>query len=124
MSDKKHYTQYDDGDKMLLDATDEIVEEIEEVNDSVEDAIEIDDSVSADEIVEETESPSLIGVVSGCAKLNIRKESNITSDPVCIVPEKSVLLIDQDLSTDEWYKVYTETGMEGFCMKKYVTVNL
>lgn len=121
MSDKKHYMQYDDSDKMLLDATDEIVEEIEEVNDSVEDAIEIDDSVSADEIVEETES--LIGVVSGCTKLNIRKESNITSEPVCIVPEKSVLLIDQDLSTEEWYKVYTEAGMEGFCMKKYVTVN-
>ena len=121
MSDKKYYMQYDDSDKMLLDATDEIVEEIEEVNDSVEDAIEIDDSVSADEIVEETES--LIGVVSGCAKLNIRKEPNITSEPVCIVPEKSVLLIDQDLSTEEWYKVYTEAGMEGFCMKKYVTVN-
>ena len=121
MSDKKHYMQYSDGDKMLLDATDEIVEEINEANDSVEDAIEIDDSVSADEIVEETES--LIGVVSGCTKLNIRKESNITSEPVCIVPEKSVLLIDQDLSTDEWYKVYTEAGMEGFCMKKYVTVN-
>ena len=122
MSDKKHYMQYSDGDKMLHDATDEIVEEINEANDSVEDAIEIDDSVSADEIVEETES--LIGVVSGCTKLNIRKEPNITSEPVCIVPEKSVLLIDQDLSTDEWYKVYTETGMEGFCMKKYVTVNL
>ena len=121
MSDKKHYMQYDDSDKMLLNTSDEIVEEIEEVNDSVEDAIEIDDLVSADEIVEETES--LIGVVSGCTKLNVRKEPNITSEPVCIVPEKSVLLIDQDLSTDEWYKVYTEAGMEGFCMKKYVTVN-
>ena len=121
MSDKKHYMKYDDVDKMLVDATDEIVEEIEEVNDSVEDAIEIDDSVSADEIVEETES--LVGVVSGCAKLNVRKEPNITSEPVCIVSEKTVLLIDQDLSTDEWYKVNTEAGMEGFCMKKYVTVN-
>ena len=121
MSDKKHYMKYDDVDKMLVDATDEIVEEIEEVNDSVEDAIEIDDSVSVDEIVEETES--LVGVVSGCAKLNVRKEPNITSEPVCIVSEKTVLLIDQDLSTDEWYKVYTEAGIEGFCMKKYVTVN-
>lgn len=124
MSDKKRYMQYDDTEETLTDVTEEIEKEIDELNDSVEDTIEIDDSVSADEIVEETESPSLIGVVSGCAKLNIRKESNIISEPVCIVPEKSVLLIDQDLSTDEWYKVYTETGMEGFCMKKYVTVNL
>ena len=121
MSDKKHYMQYDDADKTLSDVTEEIEKEIDELNDSVEDAIEIDDSVSADEIVEETES--LIGVVSGCAKLNIRKDPIITSEPVCIVPEKSVLLIDSDLSTDEWYKVYTEAGMEGFCMKKYVTVN-
>ena len=88
MSDKKHYMQYEDADKTLTDVTEEIEKEIEEVNDSVEDTIEIDDSVSADEIVEKTES--LIGVVSGCTKLNIRKEPAITAEPVCIVPEKSV----------------------------------
>lgn len=121
MSDKKRYMQYDDTDETLTDVTEEIEKEIDELNNPIEDAIEVDDSVSADEIVDTTES--LIGVVSGCAKLNIRKEPVITAEPVCVVPEKSVLLIDSDLSTDEWYKVYTEAGMEGFCMKKYVTVN-
>lgn len=108
MSDKKRYTQYNDINEKLADVTEEI-DEVKETEEAV---------------VEETEEKmeTLIGVVSDCSKLNVRKEPVITSEPVCVVPVKSVLLVDPDSSTDEWYKVYTEAGMEGYCMKKYVTV--
>lgn len=64
----------------------------------------------------------LIGKVSGCKKLNIRKEPNRESDVLDVVLEGSEVMIDESKSTDDFYKVYTESGLEGFCMKQYITV--
>lgn len=64
----------------------------------------------------------IIGVVSGCSKLNIRKNPNPNSEILCSVNEGSKLMIDRDGSTSEWYSVCTEAGFDGFCMKAYVTV--
>ena len=94
------------------------------------DAMELALEETAEAEKEETENlitvekkESLVGVVKDCEKLNIRKAPDKKSEAVCIVMVGSVLLIDQDKSTDDWYKVYTESGMEGFCMKKYVVTS-
>lgn len=63
----------------------------------------------------------VIGVVSGCSKLNIRKNPSPDSEILCAVNEGSKLLIDETTSTLEWYAVCTEAGFDGFCMKAYVT---
>lgn len=118
MSDKKYYMRYNEDNKELTDVNEteatEALEEIEEVNEIKTEA--------APEVVEE-KVETLVGIVTGCKKLNVRKEPAITAEPVCIVAEESIVVIDQELSTDEWYKVYTEAGVEGFCMKKYVSVS-
>lgn len=75
---------------------------------------------------EEPESPKLetptFGVVTNCAKLNIRSKPNIEASVVCEVPITSKLVIDTDKSTDNWFKVCTASGAEGFCMKRFVEV--
>ena len=125
MSDKKLYMDYDPDTNSLKDCTDEIELSIEELNTLTEvEPEEVEVEEEPEEVVEEEPiDESLVGTVAGCVKLNIRKEPNVKGEVVCTVPEKSALLIDPALSTDEWYKVYTETGMEGFCMKKFVEVN-
>lgn len=55
-------------------------------------------------------------------RLNIRKEPNIESGIVCIVESGSELMIEKESSTKEWFKVCTASGFEGYCMKKFVTV--
>ena len=65
---------------------------------------------------------TVIGIVSGCNKLNIRQESSKTSGIKTEVSANTKLTIDLKKSNDEWYKVSTESGVTGFCMKKYVTV--
>lgn len=67
----------------------------------------------------------ITGVVGNCSMLYIRKKAVKTSKPedvVCIVNAGAKLLIDEDKSNKNWYKVTTEDGKEGFCMKEYVTV--
>ena len=109
MSNKKLYMGYHEETKSLADVTEEVEEESAKVNESKEATKEADSTV--------------VGYVSGCLKLNIREEGYPGANVVCVVPEKTALLIEVAESNDEWYKVYTETGMEGFCMKQYVTLS-
>lgn len=86
----------------------------------------LDDSteIAEDVGVEETEEvvEDIIGVVTDCLKLNIRKEPNKDSEVVTIVACLDELKIDPDASTNDWYAVCTVAGIEGFCMKKFVAV--
>lgn len=63
------------------------------------------------------------GIVTGCAKINVRAtpELNANKDNViCEIEKGTKLKVDDTDSTDEWFKVYLENGIEGFCMKKFI----
>ena len=64
----------------------------------------------------------MIGVVVECSSLNIRSKTSINSEIIATVKAGTELLINEDESVSEWYKVCTEAGIEGFCMRKYVSV--
>lgn len=61
-------------------------------------------------------------VVDNCTMLNVREKPNLDAAVICSVNTGSKLVITEEESTDEWFKVCTEAGAEGFCMKDYVTV--
>lgn len=90
-----------------------------------EDPVLVDSAEIAEDIrVEENEEAveDVIGVVTDCLKLNIRKEPNKDSEVAAIVSCLDEVKIDLKASTDEWYAVCTVAGIEGFCMKKYIAV--
>ena len=67
------------------------------------------------------EEPKIVtGTVVGCAKLNIREQMNTYSTILCVIPAGAEVEIIADEEHDEWYHVITATGIEGFCMKKYI----
>ena len=63
------------------------------------------------------------GNVTGCAKLNVRKEPNKEAEVVSVINEGSEVVINRIKSTVEFYAVCTAAGIEGYCMKKFITVN-
>lgn len=63
------------------------------------------------------------GTVIGCTKLNVREQMNTKSAVLCVLPVSSEVKVIADEVHDEWYHVFTKTGVEGFCMKKYIAVN-
>lgn len=86
----------------------------------------IDDST---DIIKEQESEvcedtahNMIGVATDCLKLNIREKPSKDSRVVTVVTCLDELEIDMGDSNDDWYAVCTATGIEGFCMKKFVAV--
>lgn len=75
-----------------------------------------------DETPIEPAKPEPIEGVVGCEKLNVRSDATIDSEPVGIINRGSKVFIYEDESTDEFYKVCTATGLEGYCMKKFISV--
>lgn len=70
----------------------------------------------------EEEPKQIIGTVYECSKLNIRDIPGTDGNIVCTVPAGTQLMIDGDRSTVDWVKVYTEAGLEGYCMGEYITI--
>ena len=68
-----------------------------------------------------TESEPIEGTV-GCEKLYVRSDATVDSEPVGIVNRDSKVFVYEDESTEEFYKVCTATGLEGYCMKKFISV--
>lgn len=77
------------------------------------------------ETVETKPLPEMVeGVVSGCAKLNVRSDASLFADVVCTLDVMSEIMIDVNKSTKDWLYVCTATGIEGYCMKKFVDAHL
>lgn len=68
------------------------------------------------------EQKPVVGIVEDCTKLNLRKEPNLEADVLTEVLSGSTLFINDEESTDEFYKVCTASGLEGYCMKTFVSI--
>lgn len=76
------------------------------------------------EVIEEpkTEPSVSFGVVSNCARLNVRAKPKLTAKIVSVIESKTKVRIDNDTSNEEWCKVYVKPEVEGYCMRKYLTI--
>ena len=74
------------------------------------------------EQVEQEPEPQKLGVVINCNNLNIRKHPDLNSDIICAIKRSTEVMIDDSESTEDFYKICTVSGIEGFCMKQYIEV--
>lgn len=84
------------------------------------------DPVPVSEIHEETPMPEeepVLGIVHQCQTLNVREEPDKDADIVCSIQCLTEVMVDENESTDEFYKICTASGIEGYCMKKYISVH-
>ena len=73
-------------------------------------------------IAEDKPVEEIIGIVTDCLKLNIRKEPSKDSDVIAVASCLDELRIDTAKSTDDWYAICTVAGIDGYVMKKFVAV--
>lgn len=127
MSKNKHnYTQYAKKNAETYTAPEvtEVVEPIDVMQMSVtEEQAVIPEMVA--ETVETVTLPELVtGTVVNCAKLNVREHPDTASAALCVLNAASELEINVNESTSEWFRVITATGVEGYCMRKFINANL
>lgn len=80
------------------------------------------DTVNQLEIEPEITPEPTKGIVVDCARLNVRKKPNADAEVVHIIERSAKVLIDEENSTKSFYKVCTEVGVEGYCMKQFIEI--
>lgn len=101
---------------------------VEEVTEEVtEEAVEevVEEAVEEVEEVKEVVKPvsgTTTGIVDNCDKLNVRISPIMSATPLAVISKDNEVQIDMANSTSEWYKVTTPSGVEGYCMKKFITI--
>lgn len=63
-----------------------------------------------------------IGKIRDCDKLNVREEPSLEAKVLCRLDKNSEVEIDKTNSTKEFYKIYTSSGISGYCMKKHMSI--
>ena len=123
----KHYTQYSkfSGEESMLTNDPEL-----EVEDTVEE--KVDEPIEGQIVIPEVEPivPEPVvesenrkfGKVNNCKKLNIRKLPSRDAEIVSELIEGSEVMIDEKESTALFYKICTEHGIEGYCVKDFIKV--
>ena len=112
-----------------IEQVEETVNEVEEsTNEAEETTEEVTEEVTEPEVIvpsieNNIENNEVIGKISGFEKLYVRKEASKDSEPVGIVTDKDDLSIDVSRSTDDFYKVITSNGLEGYCVKEFVKID-
>ena len=112
---RRNYNQYANKEETAP------VEEIEESIDTTETVEENEVVTEETEVIEDKtpdEVPKPVYGVVNCSKLNIRRGPSIDTASLCIVEGGSKLDIEQ--YNEEWFKVLTEDGISGYCMKKFI----
>lgn len=62
------------------------------------------------------------GVVIDCAKLNVRKSPAADAAILTEIPVGTKVQIFDKESTKDFHHVCTATGIDGFCMKKFIKI--
>ena len=108
----------------LVKETEEITNEVNETVEQVKETInEVEESTNEIEETKEEVTEEVIGKIIEFEKLYVRKEASKYSEPVGIVTDKDYLSIDIIHSTDDFYKVITSNGLEGYCVKEFVKID-
>ena len=108
----------------------EVVEEVvvtePEIKEEVAEAVE--EVIEPVQVAEPAPAPApkkarpVKGIVSNCNTLRVRKAPNTDATVLAIIEVNSEVRVDKSQSTDDFYKVCTATGVEGYCMKKFITL--
>lgn len=89
----------------------------------------IDGQISIDEITnpdvkEDVIEQYTIGYVYDCEKLNVREQESLNANVLLTIDKDSKIKVDlNSVNTEsEFYKVVTPSGVEGYCLKKYIII--
>lgn len=60
--------------------------------------------------------------VANCLRLHVLSEPRADADVVCKVRYLTEVLVDENESTDDYYKIHLAIGAEGYCDKRLVDI--
>ncbi len=62
------------------------------------------------------------GVVCNCLSLNVRSKPDPEAEVAFVLSALTEVQVFPESSTNEFYKVYTSAGVDGYCMKEFIAL--
>ena len=62
------------------------------------------------------------GMVVKCEKLNVREKPESGAKIICTIDAWAEVIIDMANSIGKWFKICTESGIEGYCMNDFIQI--
>ena len=123
---KKHYTQYSkfSGEEPETEIEEETVEEERPIEGQIVIPEVESEPVFMPPMPEAEPEICKFGKINNCKKLNVRKLPSRDAEIISELVEGSEVMIDEKESTALFYKICTEHGIEGYCMKNFIKVVL
>ena len=87
---------------------------------NIEDEIPVVETYT--EVQEDKEEVVISGKVVDCDLLNVREQASSDANVVCKINKDDEVIVNKDESTNDFYKVCTATGIEGYCMKRFIAI--
>jgi hypothetical protein len=106
---KKDYTKYTPKSNVTVDEGPVVI-----------DTPSFNVNVPAEDIPKEAKP--MFGIVTDCIRLNVRVAPYSNAEVATTIDASTDVFIDESESTEDFYKVCTASGIEGFCMRKFITV--
>lgn len=96
-------------------------------NKSKSDVKSVEINAPVEEVVNSIEKepvpiPVKHGIVDNCARLNVRMYPRTESKVLCILENGDEVEVHESLDPINFYKVMTDDGLVGFCVKDYITL--
>ena len=122
---RRNYNQYankPESEQVKEETVEKVIEPVEETVEEVIEPAEETVEEAVEEVTEVEEKPTEVafGKVN-CSKLNVRKEPNINSVPLCIIEHGTRMEISE--FDGEWVKILTSDGVSGYCMRKFIDLD-
>lgn len=87
---------------------------------TVTEAVDTDISSELDVGEPDTANDWVFGIVEGCVKLNVRMAPDTEAPVVTVIDAGTTLKTFPAMGTKDFYCVRTESGVNGYCMKKFI----
>lgn len=78
--------------------------------------------VVTEEVIKEATPQPVVGFVSNCDRLNVREKPFKGADVLTILACGCDVIVNEHLSTENFYHVQTRHAIQGFCQKDYITI--
>lgn len=123
MSKHRDYTSYSNREQR---AEDKLMEEVANKVDNAEFEVPTEEPETEQLVMEEAAVEPFPefkqGVVTNCVKLNVRKEPDPEAEVVAKISVDTKLEVYESESTDDFYKIWVPYGVEGYCMKQFISI--
>ena len=87
--------------------------------DSIKETIELEQKPDPEPIEVEA-TPVIDAEIANCAKVNVRTAPEMCENVLLVLDQGSSIKIDKTYESEEWFKVVTEAGVEGYIKKQFV----